>query len=172
MIIGCTSPDVARSVDGFMLRAQACEHHASLGLERDAPVLKELSAFLKKGGVPSTNVVALIQQDQRAFALIAQAYHADAWPLPDITSYSLKNLDTYISSWISLNRVATAQAIQLYLDHSAQEACSFLAPFNAVSLQVSKTGPNWEQMGTGSRAGELGTCHDKLPLWFFLSGRC
>ena len=139
LIVGCTSLTSSKQDDGYALYTRACEHHDTLDL-RNSPAEGELLEFLDKGGIPGTHVIDLIKQEQNAFTLIQDAHSRQHWKLPDITTFSADTRLPYISSWLGINRAATAQAILLYRDGNPRDTLSFLIPFNTTGLRVSKAG--------------------------------
>lgn len=139
LMIGCSSPPTSDPTDGYTLYTDACAYHDSLGL-RHSPAEDELRGFIDKGGIPGTNAVQLLRQEQKTFSLIQEAHSRQHWELPDNTMFSAETRSPYISSWLGINRAATAQAIELYLDGKPEAAVSFLIPHNTTGLKVSKAG--------------------------------
>lgn len=139
LVIGCSSVATSQSKDGYTLYTRACEYHNSLDF-RNSPAEDELIEFLDKGGVPGTNVIDLIKQEQKSFSFIQEAHSKQYWKLPDITTFSAETRLPYISSWRGINRAATAQAILLHRDGNPRDTLSFIMPFNTTGLKVSKAG--------------------------------
>lgn len=140
IITGCASAPFSKPDDGYAFFTQACEYQESLELKRDSPIQDELRTFLDKGGILSTNLLAQVQQEQKAFSLISDAHNTPYWHLPDITTFSAHTKFPSLSSWIEINRAATVQAIQIALDGKPQDSLASLVPFNTTGLKVAKNG--------------------------------
>jgi hypothetical protein len=141
IISGCVSLHVDNSVDGYALFIQACDLHESLYCDSDGDAWKEMVTFRNHGGtISKTRTLQIIEEQQSVFNLIAKATAVELWELPDNTTYSAASTFPHISSWLRINRVATAHSIQLFLEDKPQDTLAFLAPFNTTGQKLSKSG--------------------------------